>query len=547
MPLSIRDAIATWDTDGPLKAYVTGFQTGLAGAQAKDASARDKQRIALQAVAQAESAKARNFNEMMDRMKFGQEKEQFAVNFELKKQEQAQRAAQYQDQRDLVMKGINPRTGATTASTTSGLYPDQYLPEGSSPSGNLSFPSDGMSVSGGGADSSLFPEGSPPPDGSAVPALQPGDPVISNPAGSTAQENVVGDLGSTTAPADGSLLQTAPAVRRQTPEEIQQGFLSRIQQKPSTQASSETPAWSATADAVLESQRARQTTLQQQAEIAAGKASQAQDYAVRSRSMALNRNVPVDAKQQWITAGSNAAKEAGQAKADAVNYSRDAALEAKNTEALAQRVDVFKSTVDDLQGVLPNNDLEKLSKEALALKPSKVTTDTLNDLQSYAQLRQAQGWDYESKGISTARNVVRAYADLQKDEVAKSRAADAEAKLVEAELRDHTKKVEDNKEGSKARILQSVQKELEKRYASLNTAGLLYRGTAKAAEEARQSDIRNFKPAQKKAETPAPPTVPVAAKPAMTPSSAMAAFLDKLPKREPVKIMDSEPVPAYTP
>lgn len=534
MPLSIADALRTWDTDGPVKALQSGYQLGLQASQARDSSNRDWNRIAQTAVAQAETAKVNSFNRVFEQMKFNTEKEQFGQKLAL--DQQKMKMLQQQDVFDqaLVLEGINPRTGARNTgggdyalppgytrsetgeiigdngdATTPGSFsiPDQsdFSGSGGPVGAGALFPgsevSDGETVTPGSGqmshdtvpgNSQFYTGGSDTPD------------TVAGSAGQTAQADVITDVEESPDNSGPTLVPAAPpnpeAVPVPTaPTDAPSGWLSRAmnyavdQAKASLKQQPEGPAPSFTSeiDKVLASQTEAQQKLSTQFRDAERTEREAYNALREATFHAKNPKAPPQEKQLWAREVNRLAKQQGDAKATIVESQKQAALNGRSLENL-QTIRPALDSLESLNTVLPATEVSRLASRLAVPKPSTDTLRTVADLQSYQALREANGWTYPSKGVSTARNVVDVYAELQKPDALESAQAAKNATLYDGVIKELDAQLANpDIKGRQKTDLEEERKAAKSAQLKFKVEGQRYLGLLENRNQALLADMRN--------------------------------------------------------
>ena len=327
MPLSIADALRTWDTDGPVKALQSGYQLGLQASQARDSSNRDWNRIAQTAVAQAETAKVNSFNRVFEQMKFDTEKEQFGQKLALDQQKMKMLQQQNTFDQALVLGGINPNTGSRAVGGGDYPLPAGYVGSdtGGSAPGSFSIP-DQSDFSGSGGPvgaGALFPStDSESAEGeTVVPNPDQPDTVVASP-GQNVQADVMTDVEESPDNSGPTLVPAAPpnpeAVPVPTaPSDAPSGWVSRAmnyavdQAKVSLKQQPEGPAPSFTSeiDKVLASQTEAQQKLSTQFRDAKRTEEEAYQALREATARAKDPKAPAQAQQVWAQERDRLAKQ----------------------------------------------------------------------------------------------------------------------------------------------------------------------------------------------------------------------------------------------
>lgn len=523
MAFTVADALRTWNTDGPANAVRQGYALGLQAAQARDTSARDRQRLEMEAIRLAEQQKTSDFNRVFDQLKFGEEQKQFQQQQRLREQVYGRQVQNDRFDQGMISQGINPNTGARSAGAV-GDYPPGYGPGGAvvGPSGSTFPPIPEPS----GPPSTLPPipgdvENAPPvsatgslpplPDGPVANVdglLLPGNEITAPPGGEVL--NVVTDMPGTPGAVNDTTIVEAPPPTAGISFGSLPAFGADL-----AAAVPEPPTPISELDRIAEDLRKRQDELAAATEMAGGRAKaligDAQIAAAKAKS---NQRTP-DEQRSWADYARKNNEEAGALQKQAIRTAREVTALATQEKELEARRPVVEA-ISTLRGVLPEDQLREVEASALAKKPSATATQKLTDLENYVAARQANDWTHESRGVEAARAVGRTYAAMQDPKFIESQRADAEAQLVKPELDQLNRELDSGLSGARKATAELQQKELSERYTRLRSEGLLYRGHVAAYMDARAADVKTT---PKKAAT----TTPATTSPAAAPATSAAA------------------------
>ena len=557
---TFAEALESQKGADPLGSFLNGYKTGLAGAQARDVSARDQSKLAMEAVAQAERAKAQNVNQMLDRMKMAQDDRQFNDTLALKAEELKIRKDQFTQNLDFLNRGVNPRTGQSYGSTGIDTFiPEKFRVTGGG--GGAAADSVGAVTSGSSSASNDANNAAPLPEpgdmlaGSPGGDLLPGD-TFGAPSGSRADVNVVTDLPSggsnspsifdkappapdvpdapTISPGANTPMGEPPAtsVAPNLPEVLESPAAPAAPSEPAAASSSLTappmpvtpprtlgPVAQAIAKAVslagtapatpgapeprmpladvasqvLTSQRNLQDGLQAQLDASGASAQEAARFAQEAGSELRNKRLSPEHQRDLKESMNKAASIFGEEKQRIASLAKKVADETAKTKFLEERSNLLAG-INDLSNVLPAKDYLKIAKAAMTPVKDPNVEASLKDLSVYNEVRQANNLTYPSKGITTARNVAKIYADSQTKEVRESAQSEMESYAVARDVIAKSNLLA-SPEGKalaagERKLLEKDIEGLVKKHTDLSNNGLKYRAQVTAFDEALKADGR---------------------------------------------------------